>query len=419
MLKTTWVECRTCQMDYGFLGERESEEHVVIRERRHKMTWAMLVPRKGTEFPWIAKRAARFIDQLGHNRVTLRCDSEPPIEALAREIGQARQEGSQTVPERPPVGEGQSNGTIELAVGLVAGQAGILKAALEHRTGTRVLPDARTQCWLVEHAASLMNRCDIDSDGKMPLQRLHCRRDNTPVLEYGEKILYMPAKPARGGKWEPRFHPGVFVGMLNSSSEAVVVTEQEQRSRHARRTSGESPSQRDGTRTEHLEYELFHGLRMAVTMHSTFESEWRDPRRWYPETGELLMEKKVARTYLRRADFQQWDLSEGCPGFRYLRTGQERQQAHSQTCRRRIEVLWKGDPVGSMRLAAADERINRALADAVERHARILKRTSAVCHPESESHKKIAMDGEQPILQSHTKDHQRQAHDPASPQALT
>ena len=71
-----------------------------------------------------------------------------------------------------------------------------------------------------------MNRCDVGSDGKTPLQRLHGRRDNTPVLEFGEKILYMPAKPARGGQWEPRFHPGVFVGMLNSSSEAVVVTEQ-------------------------------------------------------------------------------------------------------------------------------------------------------------------------------------------------
>ena len=62
-------------MDYGFLGEEESEEQVslvlVIRSRRHKMTWAMLVPRKGTEFPWIAKRAARFIDQLGDNRVPL------------------------------------------------------------------------------------------------------------------------------------------------------------------------------------------------------------------------------------------------------------------------------------------------------------------------------------------------------------
>ena len=40
----------------------------------------MLVPRKGTEFPWIAKRAAKFSDQLGHNRVTLGCDNEPMIE---------------------------------------------------------------------------------------------------------------------------------------------------------------------------------------------------------------------------------------------------------------------------------------------------------------------------------------------------
>ena len=86
------------------------------------MMWAMLVPRKGTGIPWIAKRAARFIDQLGHNTVTLRCDNEPAIEAVAREITQARQEGSQTVPERPPVGDSQSNGVIERAVGLVAGQ---------------------------------------------------------------------------------------------------------------------------------------------------------------------------------------------------------------------------------------------------------------------------------------------------------
>ena len=77
---------------------------LAIRGRRHKMTWAMLVPRKGTEFPSIAKRAAKFIDQLRHNRVTLRCDNEPALEALAREIAQARHEGSQTVLERPPVG---------------------------------------------------------------------------------------------------------------------------------------------------------------------------------------------------------------------------------------------------------------------------------------------------------------------------
>ena len=75
--------------------------------------------------------------------------------------------------------------------------------------------------------AYLMNRCDIGSDGKTPLHRLHGRRGNAQILEFGENSSFMPAKPARGGKGDPRFCPGVFVGMLNSSSKAVVVTEQE------------------------------------------------------------------------------------------------------------------------------------------------------------------------------------------------
>ena len=124
------------------------------------------------------------------------------------------------------MGESRSIGIIERAVGLVAGQARTLKASLDHRIGTRVPSDARILCWLVELAAYLMNRCDIGSDRKTPLQRLHGRMDNTPILEFGEKILYMLAKPARGGKWEPQFHPGVFLGMLNKPPEAVVVTEQ-------------------------------------------------------------------------------------------------------------------------------------------------------------------------------------------------
>ena len=51
-------------MDHGFLGERESEEHVspvlVIRERRRKMTWAMLVPRKGKEFLLDRKESSKI-----------------------------------------------------------------------------------------------------------------------------------------------------------------------------------------------------------------------------------------------------------------------------------------------------------------------------------------------------------------------
>ena len=47
----------------------------------------------------------------------------------------------------------------------------------------------------------------------------------------------------------------------------------------------------------------------------------------------------------------------GCPGCGYLRTGQWRQQAHSEACRRKIEGLLKGDPTGSARLRLMKESI--------------------------------------------------------------
>ena len=47
--------------------------------------WTTLVPRKGSEFPWIAKRAARFINHFGHNMNTFSCDKVSAIEALTRE----------------------------------------------------------------------------------------------------------------------------------------------------------------------------------------------------------------------------------------------------------------------------------------------------------------------------------------------
>ena len=141
----------------------------------------------------------------------------------------------------------------------------------------------------------------------------------------------------------------------------------------------------------------------------------------------MLVENKVARTYLRRADFEQWSLGEGCPGCRYLGTGQGRQQGHSEACRKRIEGLLKGDSMGAARLAAADERINRALADAVERHAAKdpeghteegpVPPAIPSQNPKRRSHWTQSRNRHH-ALQSPLEDHPHQADDPAPPQGL-
>ena len=88
-----------------------------------------------------------------------------------------------------------------------------------------------------------MNRCDVGSDGKTPLQRLHGRRDNVPILEFGEKILYMPARVSERRKvgaavpfWSVRWKSSI-----RRQRQWLSPSKERSRSRHARPASEESP----------------------------------------------------------------------------------------------------------------------------------------------------------------------------------
>ena len=210
------------------------------------------------------------------------------------------------------MGESQSEGIMERAVGLVAGQARTLQAVLEHRIGTRIPPGAWILCWLVEFAAYLMNRS---------LQRLHGRRDNTPILGFGEK---MPATPARGSRWEPRFHPGSLSACRTRRQRQWLSPSRDWRSRQGQRTSGGFLRRGDA--------DSILGIRAVPWPPGgsdnafDFQVGTERPAKMVPRAP-VLVENKAVRTYLRRADFERWGLSEDCPGCQYVRTGQERQQA--------------------------------------------------------------------------------------------
>ena len=79
---------------------------------------------------------------------------------------------------------------------------------------------------LVEFAAYLMNQCDIGSDGKTSLHKT-CMDEGTT---HGFWILGRRSCWCLPNQQEGNVGPAIlswsFVGMLNSSSEAVVVTEQ-------------------------------------------------------------------------------------------------------------------------------------------------------------------------------------------------
>ena len=104
-------------MDYGFLkasnlddaADQESNPILMGAEAKYGLTLAIAVPVKGNAAPWIAKRVADWLDSLGSQTVTLKCDDEPAILALAQEIRRLRREGSITILEHSEEGEKQSN----------------------------------------------------------------------------------------------------------------------------------------------------------------------------------------------------------------------------------------------------------------------------------------------------------------------
>ena len=202
--------------------------------------------------------------------------------------------------------------------------------------------------------------CVIGSDGKERLRCAGCMGERTTPPFWNSERRFCTFRPSQQ-EGETGNRDSNLEGMLNSSSEAVVVTQQ----RLAIKT--RAANVRRIPESERGDADKIPGMRavpwspdgsdnafdIQVGMERSAEMVPRSP-------GEVLMEHKVARTYLRTADFVLWGLSEGCAGCWYLRTGHGRQQAHSEACRK---SLLKGDSSGSARLAAADERLNRALAD--------------------------------------------------------
>ena len=102
---------------------------------------------------------ADWLDCLGSQTVTLKCDTEQAFLALAQEI----QIG--TIFEHPEEGEKQSNHLAEGSVNIVKGLIRTLKSSTESNLRTEIGPSHPLIPWTIEHAAQLKNRCMVGANG--------------------------------------------------------------------------------------------------------------------------------------------------------------------------------------------------------------------------------------------------------------
>ena len=114
--------------------------------------------------------------------------------------------GSQTVGppqgrailEASPVCSSGSNGVIERAVQAIEGQVRTIELALESRIGVEIPSDHDVVPWIVEYAATIINKGQVGADGKTAYIRLKGKPAHLSGLEFGLKDPLGKFRPGSG-----------------------------------------------------------------------------------------------------------------------------------------------------------------------------------------------------------------------------
>ena len=77
--------------------------------------------------------------------------------------------------------------------------------------------------WLVEHAADLLNKCPIASDGKSAYERLKKRPHRGELLPFGATVMFRIAGKVPGGVMTERWHLGTWLGKRFHTEEHIVA----------------------------------------------------------------------------------------------------------------------------------------------------------------------------------------------------
>ena len=128
----------------------------------------------------------------------------------------------QSVFEVSAVAESQSNGMAEDAVQRLEDLVRTYKSSLETRLECRIPMKHPVMRWMVEHAATMLNRFTTNPEGLSPYAAAHGRNASERHIEFCEKIFYFVPKKART-KLCLRWRLGTYLGMAPSSNECYVA----------------------------------------------------------------------------------------------------------------------------------------------------------------------------------------------------
>lgn len=239
-------------MDYMFMTKKPDKEHlvypiIVLKDSESGGIWAIPTSRKGLGGIRVVDRIVEIVNGLGYSKVVLKSDQEFFLKEVEIEVRKelwnetieyqkkikaikeggsaggsteaASSCGGMVLIENSPVGESQANGMVEKAVQDIQGFIRAAKFQLEKRTGDKITSGDTVWSWIIDYAAKVYRNFHVHGrDKKTTTQRIRDNVDVVPIAEFGESILWKPAKTVVVHKDGVRWRKGVWYGFPRGAS---------------------------------------------------------------------------------------------------------------------------------------------------------------------------------------------------------
>ena len=309
---------------------------LVLWEARSRAMIRIMLPAKALSDAYAARTCARAMDQewgFQGQRVVLRGDGEPALQALLKEIGRLRA-GPAAVEVSPP-GDHQANGAAEQGIRLAQGYARIVLAAVAQSAGGRDIPENSPLIpYAVRHGAWLYTKFAVGPDGKTPWEALRGKPFHGALAQFGEKVMYLRPEAQRPGKLAQKFAVGVFLGREDRTGQVMVGTaERVLRAQKFLRLPEEE--QYDPQVTQSIRGVPWDADGMRATGVEEEQEEQRPPLTagGGADSGEAPADK---RPYLTRRVVERLGAATGCPGCRCA-IAKEGSRPLTEECRERLQ----------------------------------------------------------------------------------
>ena len=302
---------------------------------------------------------------LGYAKVILKSDNEPAIIKLLKETLAALKVSGleQAGEEHSPPYDSQANGSVENAVKLVKCRLRTLKLCLERRIGKKIPPRHPIMTWLAPHAAAILRYRSRGDDGKTPHERVRLRPFNSRLIGFGERCSYK-ARSKEPLSDDHKWHHGIFLGICPTTGQYILHCVERKAIKFARTIKclpDESKWCSDDIEAVRTSpYDNHKSTDPGVVL--------QDRPDRAGDADQLKKTPTSRKIYIKGEDIRVYGYTVGCAKCDHERRyGPGRTtKGHSDACRARIVGELAKTPEGQRRLQAADDRVNRSIAEHIE-----------------------------------------------------